>query len=1547
MVNSPKKDINSPKKTGKQDWIWTKSLNEDTKVKVSSLLANNAKNKVIDLLSKSRIIFIRHGLSLDEENHLNSWWVTSTIAQSANSWLSKTWREQVLDTAIELQRLWINLANAVIHYSDDTVRVNETVEILKNVLWKNIKIEKTDFLQSPTKYIDPDGNVLPKYWIERLLSDSEVFVSNLKLIEDIQSRVKAWEKGIRYHILVGHKSNKTWIKEWITNVREVVKQDFSIRHWQAIEFDLGKDWKHVKNDWETPLLTVNTDNYKRVLESLKKYNDSIWVANPINGYNSIKIFQDFLEQSNCLLPWWYLENLRKGRYSRIDILRFQDYINVMLTNGIIDLDLMFQCSESPELSETIVRILINKGKLNVISKHLNRDLQTSELLLITKALYKIKYSDKSWMISWVKLLLKSEINHEIIGISEEDFKLIKDESDMIKGVIKMTDENLESVLDKKSLDEDIKTNWKTITRETYYLKKEKDEDGKPYDKKVRFLLEDCLNNKGQDLTYILSWNVWEWKSTHLAQFATKLKKDSDKLPIFFDSAFWNNSADWDEIFENGRPDRNVELQAEIWKLADELWYNAIEPLLAMLVWSWTHCISWWNNIQKSALSSNFGLKIIEIWKTLLLLSKYQGDKEIVLFFDWIDEINPLIKESVKSLLTIWWAWLRFGAWWNKMSVIASSRKSEFNEWSTSWLYVNLHFEDIKEEEINEYVLAKLSKATDDKAKIDERLKKIEEFRSKRIIDEELARSPLILYLICMLANNDELDTEISNRSQLYDRITELLFIKHNSKKLWIQSSMLKDDFKRDKKILSEIAFNKSVFNRNLNKSEALSDATIWKLWVIFKRIDNANYEFIHRSFFEYFTAMHLSINTEISEILSINNSKDWLKWKWQREILQYYCEILYNQNRLDELNTFLWKNWLLEWDDIFWNNHFFWLSIIMSLPNDKIDSNVTDTYIKFIEDMSDEKFESNYLDIKKAIYRSRHYSPINKAIIIKLVSKYLSQLEVHRLRWTCSLDVRMEDWILHEFNYMDKDDKFSLIQALLLASKLDNGNSFKNLYTRITSENYRLYSSTNLNNTEYLDKADEKRIKKWWLDYLINTEKWRLSSLEYKKQMVLDWDEEYIGEVIKHALRSRWYDYIEKIVEKYPKYKEIISKAILAKYEEYSESSHFKKESLELLMLYCNINDSKSIPLSLFNKDWEEIFADYIEEIVSKYLSNDFNIDKKEYKEFHSIIISINKNSSLMSKTIDELRSRNKRETIVYLLKLVLINPWKYLDHFELQQLIKNSSANELAGNILPSANLDTYFIEKIIEEMALTWNTKYIEGMTKFAMTMNESMKDFCEEIADKLFKSKKLKTAARIYIQLQKSEYKETINEKLKHTLKTLANNCTSEDDYVLNNNLLDLIDIYKESWLTQTDIFLNAIIKIIHYKDNVRFGSEIIKELIQLNINEINSVLENNISLIIKNEDPTAFETYCAWVIESWFSNFIEILQEKINQLILDEKFDFLTSWFILWNIDHLVISPEAIAILSRYLSNEANHKNNNVITIIKYLKNSKYKFEATNA
>ncbi len=102
-----------------------------------------------------------------------------------------------------------------------------------------------------------------------------------------------------------------------------------------------------------------------------------------------------------------------------------------------------------------------------------------------------------------------------------------------------------------------------------------------------------------------------------------------------------------------------------------------------------------------------------------------------------------------------------------------------------------------------------------------------------------------------------------------------------------------------------------------------------------------------------------------------------------------------------------------------------------------------------------------------------------------------------------------------------------------------------------------------------------------------------------------------------------------------------------------------------------------------------------------------------------------------------------------------------------------------------------------------------------------------------------------------------------------------------------------------------------------------------------------------MIIKNEDPTAFETYCAWVIESWFSNFIEILQEKINQLILDEKFDFLTSWFILWNIDHLVISPEAIAILSRYLSNEANHKNNNVITIIKYLKNSKYKFEATNA
>lgn len=311
-----------------------------------------------------------------------------------------------------------------------------------------------------------------------------------------------------------------------------------------------------------------------------------------------------------------------------------------------------------------------------------------------------------------------------------------------------------------------------------------------------------INDILENNVNIISENVWEWKSFHLGRLKLEFDNNLNYFTLFYKA--WNiNKSD---TFENIKT--RIELDIK-------------------------------------------------------LIKNFLPNQKIILFFDWIDELNFNYKDKIKKYLTI-------ELEKKEINIILGTRKSEFNEyWGNN--YTILSFKKLSDTEINTFLTNIIQW---DSWKINV----IKIFLYKWILDDDLKRSPLILYFLTELSIDDI--EGIENRAFLYENIKKSIINKHNRLESWIL-----DD-------LGEKAFE--IFK---NKKINIDSSKLQWLWLLLKKVWDNEYQFIHNSFYEFFLARYFSKNKKWNKKLLKEKDKytnNWKKWRNFKPVISFYWELLVN-----------------------------------------------------------------------------------------------------------------------------------------------------------------------------------------------------------------------------------------------------------------------------------------------------------------------------------------------------------------------------------------------------------------------------------------------------------------------------------------------------------------------------------------------------------------------------------------------------------------------------------------------------------------------------
>lgn len=375
------------------------------------------------------------------------------------------------------------------------------------------------------------------------------------------------------------------------------------------------------------------------------------------------------------------------------------------------------------------------------------------------------------------------------------------------------------------------------------------------------------------------------------------------------------------------------------------------------------------------------------------------EQKIVLLFDWMDEVNYKYRQEFKEYLCKILPK-------KSVNVIIWSRKSEFNElWTVD--YKSLVFNELSKNEIKKFLIALLHPF--------KRIK-IFEYLDKNIIDNEIKNTPLILYLLTKV--NDKELFNIDNKAMLYEKIIYNMLLEYQLNKsyklFWLWNKSVIDTLM----FCSYNCFKWEPITKELiesfwDKNWLLKDS----LWLSLRKdileqmfllyeVSNWEYKFIHYSFQEYFTAKYfsntLSLNEEIidNNLISIDNSNEFINLN---SVISYYCEILQNDWKIEELLNFLWTDIFL--NDESWNLFFIWLEILHNLESKFQDnkniykmrklysgiiiewsfiilSNLIHKYINFQRNVNFS--DNNYLEAILKNKNLKHGAPLTRMFLNKL-----------------------------------------------------------------------------------------------------------------------------------------------------------------------------------------------------------------------------------------------------------------------------------------------------------------------------------------------------------------------------------------------------------------------------------------------------------------------------------------------------------------------------------------------------------------------------------
>lgn len=536
-------------------------------------------------------------------------------------------------------------------------------------------------------------------------------------------------------------------------------------------------------------------------------------------------------------------------------------------------------------------------KKELIKKFIYRlkDYNKSEIEL--KEIYELfqKNSSDTKLNNSVFLVLKDLWLKVVFDESIEKISSILAESE--NRAIEIKNNSIDNKIRDCSIDD---LNNKLVNRWLYYYEKKSEEEIKKLEEESKgkqlykmdyyYKRKFWINNLSSNKVNVLSANVWEWKSLELL----RIKKEIDKSEEY---------SDYETLFYTSKT------------LSSRDTFCSIKS---------------------------------RIEKDIFTLNEFT-EQNIVLFFDWIDEINSDYRKELINYLTKDLSQID-----KNIKIILGSRKSEFDEiWNDN--YNTLSFYSLSQKQVDGFLKSRIINWFDKEYK----LKKINEFLQKWIIDEELKNTPLVLYFLTQLSIEEI--WKIENRAMLYDMITLKILSEHK-----LSNNVDIDDCNElFIPLLWEIAFK--IYK---NQKIEINDKRLQKLSILFKKNWENEYQFIHNSFYEYFLAKFLSENENWNqEIYDYrdnkcnydkynvkfvpNNTRN--EWRGMKDTFIFYGQILLNSNtdnNINKLVDFLWYNWILKNDDIFWEGFFIWLEILydyekINLLNDKF-KKIKDLYIDYI-----------------------------------------------------------------------------------------------------------------------------------------------------------------------------------------------------------------------------------------------------------------------------------------------------------------------------------------------------------------------------------------------------------------------------------------------------------------------------------------------------------------------------------------------------------------------------------------------------------------------
>ncbi len=865
--------------------------------------------------------------------------------QTADTPLCEDAKKQYKENAEKLKRFWVKSENTYLLYCEETddekivVRIAESAGLIAEGIW-----------------IPPERIIKTMSWLDTTDKDDDVVNRRISITKSIsidfavQLLAKIWGNTVWdiNIICIIHKSNIEGIQEGIFQNKEdreshLPKMD-EIETGEITCIDVDRAWRPLNYKRRLDILRFDEGNYESILNVLK------WEEELQNIFHLFKTWK---------IQIWELQNYVNG-YFQWNPECFSRFLNDKNSSR----DMRVFClanlikSKKPKDKESIQTYIHQ-------FRSLKSSLPLEILRIFIKDLEISEISKEAFLVSlfYANSAQKSEI---YTLCKDNPIKDILTKIENIIPILKKSNERSLSIFT-NSLDTIIQKQEWLISRWlfTFQRKSEKELEKLREEKQWRLSKKDEYNKisikmesilSSDSFVHVLFGNVGNGKSTELA----KMKFEIDNNPNYI------------SLFYTAKTHNRVNITEEIRGNIDSL-------------------------------------------------QTYFPEKKIVVFFDGIDELNRNIREDIlaglKELHSIW------------VKIILGSRPLWFDKYENVDIQT-VHFGKIEINEREKFLRSRLENLGIWAEMMEKKLQEIEVFLEKPTLSEDIKETPLILYFLTELCVNGELGT-IKNRTDLYERMIEKILTKHQGRKtsedeesnpplgkLHLKSLKQTLSFcaylmhkKRDKERKDETVLKREdvkiylkkfiMLNTEIEPDEEELEKLVDKIFLLYQ-LEWGEYQFILKSFEEYFLARYIWTQSEMStdknnpeatEWESIiyqmrdGNFEKWNNWRNFRPVVLFYSEMLANTWDIYGLERLLGEEGLLKNDDMFGEGFFIGLEILYKLPEELRISDIYNKYEQLVKNWSIEDTIKKIDLIKRFSGTIGYKDSIITDKVIELISK--------------------------------------------------------------------------------------------------------------------------------------------------------------------------------------------------------------------------------------------------------------------------------------------------------------------------------------------------------------------------------------------------------------------------------------------------------------------------------------------------------------------------------------------------------------------------------